>query len=296
VLYCRRFPRSIIARDYLLAIIAQKIVSVLLAKSCQYVNTKDSQDSICNSPRWTKLSYHALEASTGNPLLFLMHFRGTMDHWDPLLINAIAAQRNVILYDYQGYGRSTPADVKTTIYDMATDVLRFFELIGVTSIDVLGFSIGGMVAQLIALNANPKTLEVRKIVLGGTAPSAGPDLQTSPNQAGIVTHAGAKQVAVSDVEVLFFSPSREGKCAAEGYWSRLHERDLASSGEERIQYLSHDLIDGGAGMGKMLNALVEWATPDTSQELKGSYNRLADLKIPVLVANGHVSCFSYFDH
>jgi pimeloyl-ACP methyl ester carboxylesterase len=238
----------------------------------------------------TKFAYRRIGATTGTPLLFLMHFRGTMDHWDPILINAVAAERNAILYDYQGVGQSIPGVVKSTIKEMAADVQRFLTLIGVTEVDILGFSIGGMVAQLVALNADAKVQKVRKVILCGTSPSAGPDIQMTQNQAGVATHSGAKQVELSDVATLFFPSSKEGDYAAEGYWDRMHERDATSSGEERSQYLSHSFSDRGDGMKNMLNALMCFLTPETSQGFDGSYSRLADLTMPVLIANGHVSC------
>jgi pimeloyl-ACP methyl ester carboxylesterase len=238
----------------------------------------------------TKFAYRTLGATTGTPLLFLMHFRGTIDHWDPILINTIAAERNVILYDYPGVGFSTPGVVKSTISEMAADVYKFLSLIDVNKVDILGFSIGGMVAQLIALNANTEALEVRKLVLCGTCSSAGPGTQTTPNEAGVVTHAGAKQVSLSDVAVLFFPSSKEGMSAAEGYWNRIHERQVACSGEDRVQYLSHDFLDEGDGMTKMLAALTKFSDPKTSQGHNGSYSRLSELKMPILIANGHVSC------
>jgi pimeloyl-ACP methyl ester carboxylesterase len=242
-------------------------------------------------PDRTKFAYRRIGATTGTPLLVLMHFRGTMDHWDPILINTIATDRNVILYDYQGVGRSIPGVVRSTINEMAADVLKFLALIGVTKIDILGFSIGGMVAQLIALNNDTKLLEIRKLVLCGTCPSAGPDIQATTNGAGVAEHSGAKRVELSDVATLFFPSSKEGEYAAEGYWDRMHERRVACSGEERAQYLSHDLLDGGEGMTNMLSALTKFLTAETSQGYDGSYNRLSELKMPVLIANGHVSCF-----
>ncbi|PKK54432.1 hypothetical protein CI102_918 [Trichoderma harzianum] len=180
-----------------------------------------------------KYAYRRIGAATETPLLCLGHFRSTMDHWDPLLINTIAARRNVILYDYPSAGRST-GQVASTIRQMAADVHTFLGLIGLTEVDILGFSIGGMVTQLVGLNA-PSTINY----------------------------------------------------AAQGYWERIHERGVESSGEEHVKFLSDGLTDGGDGMNTMRNGITEFFTPETSQGLNGSYDRLADLKMPVLVANGH---------
>ncbi|KAL7904891.1 Alpha/Beta hydrolase protein [Trichoderma velutinum] len=237
------------------------------------------------APNGVKYAYRRIGATTGTPLLFLGHFRSTMDHWDPLLINTISARRNVILYDYLGVGRST-GQVASTFRQAAADVHTFLGLIGVTEVDILGFSIGGMAAQLIGLNA-PSSINVRKLVLCGTGPSAGSESVPTPNQAGVLEYSLAKHMELPEMRKLFFPMTKEGEYAAHAYWERIHERGVESSGEEHVKFLSDGLTDGGDGMNRMRNAIDEFFTPETSQGLNGSYERLADLKMPVLVANGH---------
>ncbi|KAL7933111.1 Alpha/Beta hydrolase protein [Trichoderma chlorosporum] len=186
-----------------------------------------------------------------------------MDHRDPLLINTVAARRNLILYDYPGVGRST-GQVTSTIRQMTADVHTFLSLIEVTKVDVLGFSIGRIVTQLVVLNA-PATINVRKLVLCGTGP----------------------HMELPQMRILFFPMTKEGEYAAQVYWERIHERDVESSSEEHVKLLSDGLTDGGDGMNTMRNEITEFFNPGTSQGLNGSYDRLADLKMPVLVANGH---------
>jgi pimeloyl-ACP methyl ester carboxylesterase len=85
--------------------------------------------------------------STGQPpLFFLQHFRGGMDHWDPLMTDGLAAGREVILYDYRGCASSTGAP-RTLIEDMADDAAKVIRALGLSKVDVVGFSLGGMVAQ-----------------------------------------------------------------------------------------------------------------------------------------------------
>ncbi|KAF8857220.1 alpha/beta-hydrolase [Acephala macrosclerotiorum] len=92
-------------------------------------------------------------ASTNKtPLLFLIHFRGTMDFWDPLLINSIAAKRPVILFDNAGVGQSS-GSVDDTFPKMAAHVLDFLSALEIKKVDILGFSMGGHVAPLVYLNA-----------------------------------------------------------------------------------------------------------------------------------------------
>lgn len=109
-------------------------------------------------------------SKTTVPVIFLIHFRGNMDFWDPLLVNSIAAERPVILFDNAGVGKST-GTVPSTAREMAKHVIKFLELIQVKEVDVLGFSMGGFIAPLVHLDG-PAGL-VRKLVIAGSGPSAG---------------------------------------------------------------------------------------------------------------------------
>jgi pimeloyl-ACP methyl ester carboxylesterase len=234
----------------------------------------------------TKLAYRRFGASNGVPLLFLIHFRGTMDKWDPLLVNSIAASRPVILIDYAGVGKST-GEVAGSFRESAADVIEFLSLINVKEVDILGFSIGGFVAELVALNAPSSKLKVRKLVLCGTAASAGPDIVLSKND--YLPAATGKDIDVAAFKELFFAHTPEGEKAAEQWWDRIHERNEATSGEVPSKWLSEGYEDGGAGLQKQGAALQQWTNPDTSSGEEGSYSRLGQLDIPVLIANGSVS-------
>jgi pimeloyl-ACP methyl ester carboxylesterase len=110
--------------------------------------------------------------SQAPPLLCLQHFRGNLDNWDPALVDRIAREREVILLDNRGVGASTGA-VPDNVEDMARDVLRFVDALGLRQIDVLGFSLGGYVAQALAL---VRVRLIRRLVLAGTAPQGAPKL------------------------------------------------------------------------------------------------------------------------
>src|SRR4029079_14454297 len=84
------------------------------------------------------------------PLLCLQHFRGNLDFWDPALVDRIAREREVILLANRGVGASTGV-VPDTVTDMARDVLRFVDALGLIQIDLLGFSLGGYISQELAL-------------------------------------------------------------------------------------------------------------------------------------------------
>src|SRR6476646_3892981 len=104
------------------------------------------------------------------PLVCLQHFRGNLDFWDPILVDRIARDREVILLANRGVGASTGV-VPDNVTDMARDVLRFADALGLTQIDLLGFSLGGYIAQEVAL-VRPRL--VRRLVLAGTARRGAP--------------------------------------------------------------------------------------------------------------------------
>ncbi|KAB5522052.1 Alpha/Beta hydrolase protein [Coniochaeta sp. 2T2.1] len=236
------------------------------------------------SPSGTKYAYRRLGTGPGVPLLMIIHFRGTMDKWDPLLINTLAASRPLILVDYAGTGQST-GEVATSMRGVADNLIEFLSVIGENEIDLLGFSIGGIYAQFVALNADPATLKIRKLILAGTGTTAGPDVPASPNT-DVGAIAGAPTPDLETFQTLFFPKTREGTFASEQWWVRIHERGPATSGEERSDYLSWQYKDGGKGVQAQAGQMKLGADPETAKGLDGAYERLGQLKMPVLVAQG----------
>lgn len=232
-------------------------------------------------------AYRRLGTGHGTPLVLLTHFRGTMDKWDPLFINTLAAKRPVITVDYLGVGLSS-GEVATTIRESAADILLFLELIGETEIDLLGFSLGGYVAQIAALNTDSTKVKIRKLILAGTGTSHGPDLALSPND-DVGSVAGVANVTIDTFKTLFFPKTRVGNIAAESWWARIHERNVATSGEQASEWLSSGFKDQGKGLLAQVDQGRNFTQQETSQGLEGAYHRLESLNIPVLVANGHVS-------
>src|SRR5205823_8362800 len=112
-------------------------------------------------------------AQTAAPVLvMLQHFRGNLDNWDPALVDRLAQDREVVLVNNRGVGGSTGV-VPENVTIMARDALVFIDALGLGQIDLLGFSLGGFVAQELVL-LRPRL--VRWLVLAGTAPQGGPDL------------------------------------------------------------------------------------------------------------------------
>ncbi|CCT75912.1 uncharacterized protein FFB20_00756 [Fusarium fujikuroi] len=237
------------------------------------------------SPNGATFAYRQIGNASGIPLVLLTHFRGTMDKWDPVIVNSFAKNRRVITVDYAGVGLST-GDVATSMRQSAADITQFIELIGEKEIDLLGFSIGGYVAQMVALNADPSKVKVRKLILAGTGTSYGPDLVYSQNK-DVGSVAGVKDVDINVFKTLFFPKNAAGDAAAEAWWSRIHERSAATSGEEASLWLSSGYKDGGKGLvGQVTQGHDFTESPEKSKGEDGAYDRLPDLKIPVLVANG----------
>src|SRR5882757_2810314 len=129
-----------------------------------------------------RFAYRRFGKPGGVPLVLNMHFTGTMDHWDPLVTDGLAANREVILFDNAGVSASS-GTVPTSAEEMAANAAFFIEALGLPQVDVLGFSLGGMVAQALALL---KTSMVRRLVLVGTGPRGGEGMATLTPEAQAV--------------------------------------------------------------------------------------------------------------
>ncbi len=113
-----------------------------------------------------RFAYRRFGVTGGVPIVMNVHLRGTMDHWDTNITDGLAQQREVILFDNAGIGASS-GETPTSVPDIATDAIAFIKALGISKADVLGYSIGGKVAQEIALQAPAL---VRKLILVGTGP------------------------------------------------------------------------------------------------------------------------------
>jgi pimeloyl-ACP methyl ester carboxylesterase len=154
-------------------------------------------------------------------LLFLQHFTGTLDNWDPAVTDPLAEGREVILFDSAGVGRST-GKVPTTVAGMASNALDFLDSLELRSCDVLGFSLGGMVAQQMALE-RPSIF--RRMILVGTAPRGGEDIMhlEKPSLARHLGDPRLKGYAV--LQKIFFAPTSSSQAAGEAFLGRLGKRN-----------------------------------------------------------------------
>ena len=198
------------------------------------------------------------------PLLFLQHFRGNLDTWDPTLVDRVAREREVLLLGNRGVGASSGA-VPDNVDDMARDVLRFVDALELKEVDVLGFSLGGYVAQVLAM-VRPRL--VRKLVLAGTAPEGAPGIHRWTDD--VYALAMPDAFDPDGFIRLFFSISDEGRARGAEFLGRISARTA-----------DHDEPADLAARDAQLEAITRWGIPDPSK-----LARLDAISQPTLVANG----------
>ncbi len=198
------------------------------------------------------------------PLVMLQHFRGNLDDWDPLLLGALASDREVIVVDNAGVGLSS-GTVPRTITEMARDVVAFTDALHLPRVDLLGFSIGGMIAQEVTL-LRPQL--VRRLVLAGTGP-----------QGGLLMHgwisdveylANAAETHPEDQLTLFFEITPTSQEKGREFLQRCAARE-----DDRDQRPGVEVRDA------QFDAITEWGIADASR-----LGRLAGITQPVLIAAG----------
>src|SRR5882762_5029493 len=150
-----------------------------------------------------RFAYRRFGNAAGVPLVFNQHFTGTMDHWDPAVTDGFAKDREVILFNNAGVSSSS-GEVPTTFEEMGANAVAFIKALGLTKVDVLGFSIGGFIAQEIALQAPGL---VRRLVLVGTGPRGGEGMATRTPEAQQIF--GATYANPDDVWLGVFFTSSE---------------------------------------------------------------------------------------
>src|SRR5882762_9359843 len=127
-----------------------------------------------------RFAYRRFGKTGGVPIVFNQHYIGTMDYWDPTVTDGLARDREVILFNNAGVSSSS-GEVPTTFEQMGANAVAFTRALGLNKADMLGFSIGGMVAQEIALQAPDL---VRKLILLGTGPRGGQGMESLTQAAG----------------------------------------------------------------------------------------------------------------
>jgi pimeloyl-ACP methyl ester carboxylesterase len=166
-----------------------------------------------------EFAYRQLGPSTGVPVVFLTHLAAVLDNWDPRVVDGIAAEHRVITFDNRGVGASS-GSTPTSIEEMASDAVTFIRALGFDQVDLFGFSMGGMIAQVIA-QQQPRL--VRKMILAGTGPAGGDGID-KVTRISYVDSARGLLTRRDPKEFLFFTRTPNGRAAAKEFLARLEER------------------------------------------------------------------------
>ena len=209
-----------------------------------------------------RYAYRRFGSEKGTPIVLLSHFRAGMDNWDPVVTDGLARGRPVILFNNAGVASSN-GEPAGTIDACADHVARFVRALGLQAVDVLGFSIGGYVAQSVVLRY-PEM--VRRLVLVGTAPRNG-ELGNDPRVPGV---AANPVPTLDDFLFLFFTPSAASQAAGTAFWQRRHQRRDA------------DPPSSPEAMAAQSTAIAEWRKPRGER-----YSDLRAISQPTLVVNGN---------
>ena len=159
-----------------------------------------------------RFAYRRFGKSGGVPLVFNQHFAGTMDYWDPAVTDGLAQGREVILFNNAGVASSS-GETPSSIAEMGANAIRFIRALGLSQVDVLGFSIGGMVAQEIALQAPDL---VRRLILVGTGPRGMDTTGSRTNEIFSATYDQAEDLWLA----VHFSPSPQSQAAGRAFLKR----------------------------------------------------------------------------
>jgi pimeloyl-ACP methyl ester carboxylesterase len=207
-------------------------------------------------------AYRELGPKGGIPVVFFVHLAATLDNWDPRIVDPIAKNRHVITFDQPGVGAST-GEVPDSIEAMADDAYTFIRALGFDKIDIFSFSLGGFIAQALVVK-HPEL--VRKLVLTGTGPAGGKDI----DKVAGTTYYDILRAALtrSDAkEFLFFNRNATGKPAAKAFIKRLQERTVDRDAPIKVKAFQ-----------TQLSAIKKWGRSAPAD--------LSKITQPTLIANG----------
>jgi pimeloyl-ACP methyl ester carboxylesterase len=206
-------------------------------------------------------AYRRVGNRGGIPLVLANYFAANMDNWDPLIVDGLAADREVITFDYPGIGAST-GTTPANVTDFAEDCVGFLDTLGLTTVDFLGFSLGGMVAQQIA-SSHPEML--RRIILCGTGPRGGEKMTFTELSIDELNDPVALLLNA------FFTPSDASQAAGHAYLDRLNRRQA-----------DRDTPVTPTAAAAQLHAIREWGEIPTTDR----YAMLSTIRQPTLIVHG----------
>jgi len=213
-----------------------------------------------------RYAFRRFGAGSGLPLLFLQHFTGTLDNWDPAVTDPLAREREVILFENAGIGRST-GTVPKTIAGMAQHAFAFLDALRLSRCDVLGYSLGGMVAQQMAQD---RPTIFRRIILAGTAPKGGEDIMHLEKPGLQVYLNDPKLRGYEVLGKIFFAPTDSSQTAADAFIKRLMQRTQ-----------DREPVSGPAVAQAQMAAFRDWESVTGER-----FASLRAIRQPTLVVNG----------
>ena len=219
-----------------------------------------------------RFAYRRFGKSNGLPLLFNQHYTGTMDHWDPAVTDGFAKYREMILFNNAGVSSSS-GEVPATFADMGANAVAFIKALELAKVDVLGFSIGGFVAQEITLVAPDL---VRRLVLVGTAPRGGEGMKGGTPEGNRIFGAAYDPPDHLWLSV-FFTPSAASQAAGRAFLRRFRLRS-----KDRDPEVNDKVAPAQRA------AIAIWSAPS-----EHPYDYLIDIKQPTLVVNGSTDLIIY---
>lgn len=214
-----------------------------------------------------RFAYRRFGQESGKPLVLMPHYRAGMDHWDPAVTDGLAARGPVILFDNAGVAGSS-GKTPDTMEDMADHAAGFVGALGLSLVDVLGFSIGGYVAQTLSLR-HPDI--VNRLILVGTGPRGGePSRDPNVRKWADATDPRTGESPLESFLYLFFHPSATSQAAGKAFWDRRHLRKTEA-----------DVPSSPQTMAAQTAAIAAW------REVRGErYSDLKNIRQPTLVVNG----------
>ncbi len=213
----------------------------------------------------TRIAYRTLGTDAGEPpLVLFQHFTGTMDDWDPEVVEGLARHRRVYAFDNPGLGASEGV-TPDSIEGMSQVALGLVDALNLGKVDLLGFSLGGAVAQQVLFD---RPAGVRKAVLAGTAPKGAFGGEQLPAVLADAFQRAAQERSHPKA-FLFFTDTPAGRLAANEFIGRINKHTVdpdppATEATTRAQ----------------LNAVTKWSAAPRDPAA------LAAITQPVLVVNG----------
>ena len=210
----------------------------------------------------TDFAYRTWGKEGGIPLVLLPGTGGSMDDWDPAVTDGLAEKYKIIIFDNKGVA-SSKGTTPNNVQEMANDAIDFIKAMKFTKVNIMGFSMGGFVAQRIVLT-QPALID--KIILADSGPKGAIGLANLPNI--IASTAG---LSPEESYLKFgFTDSQKSIAAGKASFARVNLRKV-----------DRDLTLSDATATAQFTAVLTWAQPD-----QDALNEIKTIKNSVLIVHG----------